>query len=367
MRPAALAESCRAARLEGIALARSVYPPLFMTQDGGGWWRRVPTARGRFRYERTGGAPLRSASGLERIERMRIPPAWTDVHIAPDSKRKVQAWGYDQAGRKQYIYSEAHVQRRDRRKWERVLAVARLLPRLRRVTNRHLKRRHLDREKVMATVVRLMCRGFFRSGSERYAVSNRTFGICTLKKRHVSIHGNELVFRYHGKRQKSQRQVIADTPLVEIVDELLAQPGVRLFRYRDEEGRWRPVTAPGVNRYLREAVDERITSKDLRTFGGTLRAALILAELGPAATRREAARNAALTCRLVSHALGNTPAICRQAYIHPAVLERYVEEGRTIHNVPARRRANAVEVEEPVDYYPEELELIRFLERYGRT
>jgi DNA topoisomerase I len=159
---------------------------------------------------------------------------------------------------------------------------------------------------------------------------------------------------------------VAATPLVEVVSELLALPGTRLFRYRDEEGRLRPVTASAVNRYLREIVEERITSKDLRTFGGTLRAALILAELGPASTEREAKRNVALACRLAAHDLGNTPAICRQAYIHPAVLERYVEHGHTIADAVRGQRARRVEAEEPVGYYPEELALIRFLERHDR-
>jgi DNA topoisomerase I len=327
------------------------------------------TSRGTFRYARAGGTPLRSASALERIAALRIPPAWTDVHIAPDTRRKVQAWGYDQAGRKQYIYSAAHVAVRDRRKWQRVLVVARLLPELRRATNAHLRRAVLDREKVLATVVRLMCRAYFRAGSERYAVANRTFGICTLTKRHVEVRGNDLVFSYAGKRRKDQVQVVAATPLVEIVSELLALPGARarLFRYLDDDGRLRPVTAGAVNRYLREIVAERITSKDLRTFGGTLRAALILAELGPAASRREATRNVVLACRLAAHDLGNTPAICRQAYIHPAVLEQYVESGLTIANIPRRRRARRVEAEEPVGYYAEELALMRFLERHGSS
>jgi DNA topoisomerase I len=336
-----------------------------MSTNSSGWWRRIRSGRGRFRYERTGGGPLRSESALTRIERLRIPPAWTDVHISPEPARELQAWGYDQAGRKQYIYHAAHVARRDRRKWARVLEVARVLPELRAATNRHLRGRGLDREKVMATVVRLMCRAYFRVGSERYAVSNRTFGICTLKKRHVEVRRNDLVFSYAGKRRKDQLQVVAETPLVEIIEELLALPGTRLFRYRDEAGKLRPVTARGVNRYLDEILEERITSKDLRTFGGTLRAALILSDLGPAATRREATRNVTLTCRLVAADLGNTPAICRQAYIHPAVLEQYVAHGATLESIPKRRRARAVEAEEPVGYYPEELALIRFLERHG--
>jgi DNA topoisomerase I len=332
--------------------------------DSNSWWRREGAPQEGFRYVRVGGEPLHAEHALARIDRLRIPPAWTDVHIATKADRKIQAWGHDQAGRKQYIYSDAHVTGQDRRKWRRLLTVGALLPRIRARTNEHLKRPELDRQKVLATVVRLMIRGYFRAGSERYAVENRTFGICTLKKRHVRVEGNDLFFSYKGKRGKHQHQVVADTPLVEIVRELLAQPGQRLFRYRDEDGRLRPVSARAVNLYLREIAEERITSKDLRTFGGTLRAGLVLADLGPPSSQREATRNLALACRLVASELGNTPAICRQAYIHPAVLETYEKHGFTVDDMPRARR-RPIEAEEPVGHYPEETALLRFLKRYG--
>jgi DNA topoisomerase-1 len=332
------------------------------------WWRRTGRAP-RFVYIGLNGRPLRSPAALKRIRSLVLPPAWTDVHISPDPDRKVQAWGYDAAGRKQYRYSSQHVQRQDRRKWKRVLRVARALPELREHTNRHLRRRTLDRNKVLATVVRLICRAYFRAGSERYAVENRTFGICTLGKKHVHVNGRNLVFQYIGKRSRQQRQFVADTPLVHIIEKLLELPGRRLFQYVDASGAPRTISADQVNEYLCELLGERYTSKDLRTFGGTVRAATILADLGPARTPSEAKRNVALTCKLVATELGNTPAICRKAYIHPAVLEEYEKHGRTIDNVAtSKRRRNgsaAVEAEEPVGYYPEELALMRFLERYG--
>jgi DNA topoisomerase I len=334
------------------------------------WWRREGTADRGFRYVGLQGQELTGPATLERIRRLVIPPAWTDVHISPDPGRKIQVWGRDQAGRKQYRYSASHEADRDRRKWRRLLTVARLLPRLRKVTNEHLGRPELDREKVLATVVRLMTRAYFRAGSERYAVVNRTFGICTLSKRHVRVAGNNIEFRYTGKQRKDQRQVVADTPLVEIIEELQSQPGRRLFKYRVGPRRYRPVTAGAVNRYLREVTGERLTSKDLRTFGGTVRAATILADLGPATAPREAKRNVTLACQLVASELGNTPAICRTAYIHPAVLEEYETSGRTVETLSRRRRSKPgveqhVETLEPVGLYPEELALIRFLERYG--
>jgi DNA topoisomerase-1 len=309
------------------------------------------------------GKSLKGEATLKRIELLRIPPAWTDVHIAPDAERKVQAFGFDAAGRKQYIYSSKHVAKRDTRKWSKLKRVSAALPLVRDKTNEHLKRSDLDREKVHATVVRLICRAYFRAGSERYAVENKTFGITTLRKKHVEIRGNNLIFNYIGKRSIDQRQFVADTPLVEIIEELLALPGDRLFQYLDENDDVKPVTAASVNRYLKEIVGDRITSKDLRTFGGTVRAATILADIGPASTKTEIKRNLALACKLVSMDLGNTPTICKKAYIHPAVLDEYARAGRTVSNMRrSKRRVNAVE---PIEYYPEEAALIRFLERYG--
>jgi DNA topoisomerase-1 len=339
------------------------------TKTTTGWWLRSGTPKRGFRYIGVNGKPLRDGAKIRRIERLVIPPAWTGVHISPDPERKVQAYGFDQAGRKQYIYSRHHVEARDRRKWKKVLKVGRALPGLREATNRHLRRRHLDRDKVLATVVRLICRASFRAGSERYAVTNRTFGICTLGKRHVRVDGRNLIFEYAGKRRIDQRQVVADTPLVDIIEDLMELPGRRLFQYRVPENGTRAglrtVTAHAVNRYLHEILGERYTSKDLRTFGATVRAATILADLGPAKSEREAKRNVALTCKLVAMELGNTPSIARKAYIHPAVLEEYERAGRTVENVRHPRSARAIETQEPVGYYPEEAALIRFLEKYG--
>lgn len=334
-----------------------------MSTDDSGWWRRERAGEG-FRYLKVDGSELTWEAGLARIERLAIPPGWTEVHIAPTSKRKIQAWGRDAAGRKQYIYSEEAVEARNRRKWDRVLAYARLLPKLREVTNAHLKLEGPRREKVLATVVRLMSRAFFRIGSERYAVENRTFGIATLKKKNLEIRGTDLIFTYVGKRRKDHRRVVADTPLVEVLREVLELPGSRLFRYRTEQGGVRNVTARSVNEYLQDILHERYSSKDLRTFGGTVRAATILADIGAASSPREAHRNTVLTARLVASELGNTPAIAREAYIHPAVFDQYERHGRTIEPL-MRKQPRAVKSEEPVEYYPEEAALMRFLERYG--
>jgi len=325
----------------------------------------VPQGKGDgFRYLKVDGKPLVSESALARIDAMVIPPAWTDVHISPDAGRRIQAWGRDDAGRKQYIYSDEHVAERDARKWDRVLRFARRLPELRADTNADLKRPQPDRRKVMATVVRLISRAFFRIGSERYAVENKTYGIATLQKKHLEIRGNDLFFTYAGKGSKDNRRVVASTPLVEIIEQLMELPGRRLFQYVDDDGDVTRVTARAVNRYIQSLLGERYTSKDIRTFGGTVRAATILADLGADERKTHAEKNVVLTCKLVASELGNTPAVARSAYIHPAVLDQYLAHGRTIEPL-MRKEPRPVSEEEPVEYYPEEGALMRFLERYG--
>jgi DNA topoisomerase-1 len=330
------------------------------TGKDGRSWRRIGTPESGFTYLGVGGRPIRGDQTLRRIRALAIPPAWTNVEIDPDPAAKVQAIGIDAAGRRQYRYHARFVIGRAQRKFRRLLPFARAIPYFREATNRHLRGGGLGRERVLATVVRLMYRGFFRIGSERYAVRNRTFGIATLEKRHLIIAGQDLVFRYVGKSRVDQRRVVAGTPLVEIVEEILELPGSRLFRYRDEDGTVRDVTATEVNAYLASIFDERYTSKDIRTWGGTLRASTVLADLGPAASLREARRNIVLTCNLVSTELGNTPVVCRGAYIHPAVLDRYLV-GDTIERL-MRARPRPEEADTGVVYYPEEAALMRFLE-----
>lgn len=328
------------------------------------WWRRAGSAEGGFRFLKVDGTRLRSQGALNRIGELAIPPAWTDVHIAPTAKRRIQAWGRDAEGRKQYIYSDEHREERDRRKWERVYHYGHMLPTMRRITNEHLKRERSDREKILALVLRLMSRAYFRIGGSAYALNNKTFGISTLRKKHLRIEDNTLHFEYPGKGGKHQRRVVADTPLVQIVREMTELPGRHLFRFQNGTGAPSNVTARAVNEYIQEVMGDRYSSKDFRTFGGTVRAATILADIGPAQSARDAAKNVVLTTRLVAAELGNTPAITRESYIHPAVLVQYEEHGRTIQSL-VRREPREVHSEEPVEYYPEEAGLLRFLEDYG--
>jgi DNA topoisomerase-1 len=324
-------------------------------------WRRVGTPEEGFTYLRGDGKPLRSKPALERIRKLAVPPAWTEVQISPDPEAKVQAVGFDAAGRKQYRYHPDNVAKGARRKYRKLLEYARSVPRLREETERHLAAGGLGRDRVLALVVRLIMRGFFRIGSEQYAVANATFGIATLQKKHLKIDGDNLIFTYVGKKSIHQRSVVADTPLVEVMRELLTIPGKRLFQYLGEEGKPHPVTAADVNGYIKQILGKRYTSKDIRTWGGTVRMATILADLGPPSSEREAKKNLVLACKLVSTELGNTPSVCRSAYVHPAVMERYAQ-GRTI--APLMRETPRDD-EQPGRYYPEEAALMRFLQKWG--
>jgi DNA topoisomerase I len=327
------------------------------------YWTRVGSPEDGFRYLRADGKPLRAAAGLTRIETLVIPPAWREVRIAADPRARVQATGVDAAGRKQYRYHSAFSAHRSRRKYRKLLEYARAIPSLREATAAHLRKRGLVRERVLAIAVRLMMRGFFRVGSERYATQNRTFGLVTLRKRHVRIEGDSLVFSYRGKSSVQQRQVVAGTPLARMIRELMELPGTRLFQYRDPDGSVHPVTARDINRYIKEILGKQYTSKDIRTWGGTVRAATVLAELGPPKHPADAKRNITLACRLVSAELGNTPAVCRSAYVHPVVLERY-ERGETIAAL-TRMTKRPDEPRSPGRFYPEEAALMRFLERHS--
>jgi DNA topoisomerase I len=324
------------------------------------WLRRQGTKRSGFRYVDETGRVVRDKRTLQRIDALRIPPAWRDVRIAASPRSGVQAWGYDARNRRQYRYHDRAVERRELRKYYRVRELAKSLPAMRAILRRDAARRELLRETVAATVLRLISESFCRIGGERYARENGTFGITTLRKKHVAVDGDCVVLSYLGKSNKRQRQVIVSRELTKLVARQLAAPGARLFRYRSEGGTWCDLTARDVNNYVHERLGRRFSAKDFRTWGGTLRAATVLAELGAPRNEREAKRNVALAMRLVSSELGNTPTICRKSYVHPIVIARYVDEGDAIAFPPARRAA----ANRGQAHSPEERALISFLDRH---
>jgi len=326
----------------------------------GRWIVRQGTPKRGFTYISHAGRVVRDRATLERIDRLRIPPAWRDVRIAESASASVQAWGFDARGRRQYRYHERAVERGQLRKYHRVRRMGHELPAIRRRIARDIGARELSRETVVAAAVRLIGEAFFRVGSERYERDNGTFGLTTLRKSHVTLRGERVQFDYRGKGSIRQRQVVFDRKLASVIARLMKTPGKRLFRYFDR-GRWTDLTSQDVNDYLKQLGSAHYTANDFRTWGGTLRMATVLHDLGPGASAREATRNVALAARLVAAELGNTPAICRASYVHPLIIARYVDAGVTIdadlERPLASRRMTA-------NRTPEERALLAFLDRY---
>jgi DNA topoisomerase-1 len=326
------------------------------------WIVRRGTPKKGFTYINATGRVVKDRATLERIAKLRIPPAWRDVRIAAGANASVQAWGFDARGRRQYRYHDRAVERGQLRKYHRVRRMGHDLPAIRRRVAREFAARDLTRQTVAAAAVRLIGEAFFRVGSERYQRDNGTFGLTTLRKSHVTLHGDRLQFEYRGKGSIKQRQVVFDHKLAHVIATLMKTPGTRLFRYVDR-GRWVNLTSQDVNDYLEQLGSAHYTAKDFRTWGGTLRMATVLDDIGPGASMREATRNVTLAARLVAAELGNTPAICRASYVHPLVIARYVDAGVTIGDAAAKSsvaRTRAVTTK----HTPEESALLAFLDRY---
>jgi DNA topoisomerase-1 len=274
---------------------------------------------------------------LERIEALRIPPAWRDVRISPRPYAKLQATGVDSAGRVQYLYHPDYRARQEQAKFDKLIRFAERLPDLRAAMAEHMDQEPLTFEWTAAVAVRLINLGWFRVGDERYAKRFRTFGITTLRKGHVRVRGSRIAFRFRAKNRALVRTALVDEDLAEAMRELLAvEGGRRLFRYRNGDGD--PLcnlTGAGVNQYIREHMGEEFTAKDFRTWGGTLLAAVALAERGDAESATESKRAIAAVMRAVGEKLGNTPAVARASYVSPAVIDQYLD-GRTIEDFRPR-------------------------------
>ena len=326
------------------------------------WIRRLGTPRTGFRYVDANDRVVRDKRTAARIDALRVPPAWRDVHIAVSPRSAIQAWGFDARGRKQYRYHDRAVELREARKYYRVRQLAKELPRIRRTLHEDARAgsslERLRADAVAAAVLRLISETFCRIGSEKYVRENGTFGIATLRKSHVEVTDGVARLEYRGKGSIRQCQVVHQRDLVRLIERQLRTPGPRLFSYA-AGGEWRVLTAREVNDYLKRRIGP-YSAKDFRTWGGTLRAATVLAELGPAPSANAAKRNVALAMRLVSSELGNTPAICRTSYVHPIVIARYLDEGETIPLPRSRRHAT----DRGQAHSPEERALIAFLDRH---
>ena len=272
---------------------------------------------------------------LERIESLVIPPAWQDVWISPEISAKLQATGMDSAGRRQYLYHPDFRAEREQAKFDKLVRFADRLPGLREAMAEHMALDELEPERVSALALRLINLGWFRVGSERYTRTSRTYGITTLRKRHAKVRGSRVTLSFRGKGSAHVRAAVVDAELASAVRELLAlEGGSRLFRYR-RNGDLYPLTGQRLNEYIGAHMGEEFTAKDFRTWGGTLIAAIGLAERGVQETETESKRCVVAVVRRVAEQLGNTPAVARASYISPAVIEQYME-GRTIEDFRPR-------------------------------
>jgi DNA topoisomerase I len=297
-------------------------------------WRREGSKR-RFRYVDADGRRITDEDKLERIRALAIPPAWKDVWIAPSARTKLQATGIDAAGRKQYLYHPEYRARQEQAKYDKLIRFAEKLPDLREAMSEHMELAGLPEEKVAAVAVRLINLGWFRIGSDRYAKSSRTFGITTLRKSHASVRGARISFRYRGKHSIMIHSAIVDAELAVAMKELIALRGARLFKFEQEEG-YCNLDQRRLNAYISTHLGEEFTAKDFRTWGGTLTAAVELAQHGPPGSEVEAKRRIASVMRTVGERLGNTPAVARSSYVSPAVVEQYLD-GRTIEDFRPRK------------------------------
>jgi len=294
--------------------------------------RRLGSVK-RVRYVMPNGKRVHAAE-LKRIKALVIPPAWTDVWICTDPHGHLQATGRDARGRKQYRYHTRWREVRDEVKYGRLVAFAQALPRIRRRTEVDLRKNHLPREKVLAAAVQLLEKTLIRVGNEEYARDNGSVGLTTMRDRHAIIKGTTVRFEFRGKSGVEHSVDLQDARLARIVKALRDLPGYELFRYVDEDGRRQTIDSADVNDYLREVSGQDFTAKDFRTWAGTVLAAKALAEISSFASPTEAKRNIVKAIESVAKRLGNTKAVCRKCYIHPAILDAYMD-GATIETLKA--------------------------------
>ena len=278
-----------------------------------------------FTYIGPDGERITDESRIAWFKRLAIPPAWTDVWISPMKRGHIQATGRDARGRKQYRYHPRWREVRDEAKYGRLIEFARALPKIRRRTEKDLRRRGLPREKVLALVVRLLEATLIRVGNDEYARENRSFGLSTMRDRHAEVDGSEIRFSFRGKSGKEHEIDVRDRRLARLVKQVQDLPGQELFQYLDEDGKRVDVTSGDVNDYLREISGDDFTAKDFRTWAGTVAASMALSEF--IEIDDEAGRKKAIVQAIedVAERLGNTPSVCRAAYVHPHLLESYLD------------------------------------------
>ncbi len=280
-----------------------------------------------FQYFDSNGKQIKSDGELARIKSLAIPPAWTDVWICSSPRGHIQAGGKDARGRTQYRYHPKWRQVRDESKYGRMIAFGKALPKIRAHVRRDLRKPGLSREKVLATIVRLLESTLIRVGNEEYARSNKSFGLTTIQNKHVDVHGSKIHFEFRGKSGVKHAIDIEDKRLAQIVRKCQDLPEQELFEYIDQDGSHHDITSSDVNAYLQGITGQDFTAKDFRTWAGTVLAAMALQEFERFDSQTQAKRNVVAAIESVAKKLGNTKAVCRKCYIHPMVIDTYMEGG----------------------------------------
>jgi DNA topoisomerase-1 len=286
----------------------------------------------RFRYQRPDGGKV-SRADLARIEQLRIPPAWTDVCINSNAGGSVQAVGKDKAGRWQYLYHEKHTRRSEKKKFQRLIHFAESLPVMRKTVFRDLRLTGLPRERVMAGIMRILSSAFIRPGSQVYASENGSYGIATLRRKHIKVKGDTVIFDFPGKSGVQQHRELRDRQVARLVKELLKHPSREVFAYQNEENELVDVKRRHINQHIKEVMGHNFSAKDFRTWAGTLICACALARVAPELNGHKAMRKRhwAAAIRETAEALGNTPAVCRKSYVCPLLLTKF-EQGAVIEH-----------------------------------
>jgi len=325
------------------------------------WWQRIGSKSRGFKYQTAGGKEIKDETQLERIKSLVIPPAWKFVRVNPSVSGKIQAVGMDTSGRIQYIYHRKFAERQQIKKFAKIEKFGEYLPKLRKITNEHIALEGFPREKVLAVMMRLINSLYMRVGTEESVKNYKTYGITTLQNRHLEIgRRGKLMFSFVGKHHIKHRKILVDEELAGLMKDLKSLGGARkLFHYLDEENKAHSIKPKDINEYLKTITAPEFSAKDFRTWGGTLLAAVELAEIGSAEDEKLLKKNIVKAVKKVAEQLGNTPTVCRSSYIHPTVIKSY-ENGVTLEDfIKGKKRRIS---RSGTEYEPEEKALMKLFQ-----
>lgn len=325
------------------------------------WWQRRGGKATGFKYFDADGNQVNDEVSLDRIKSLVIPPAWKFVRVSTSISSNLQAVGMDTTGRVQYLYNQKFRAKQERKKFLKIEKFGEHLPKLRKITNEHLQLEGFPREKVLAVMMRLINSLYIRLGTEKSVKHYKTYGITTLQNRHLEVgRGGKLIFSFVGKHHIKHRKILVDAELASLMKDIKAIGGARkLFNYLDEDGKAHPIKPKDINEYLKLITAPEFSAKDFRTWGGTLLAALELAEIGYCDDEKLVKKNILTAIRKVAEQLGNTPTVCRASYIHPTILKSY-ESGLTLVEFKRKIKRQVKRIE--AEYEPEEIALIKLFQ-----